>query len=316
MGCWNATCMLSQLPILEGDRVVVVPLHQNVWQERRNSGANGYLDSHALWQPALLPFRGVYNDCGFVEEIEYCEDKKVNQKIQQSIFDSLISKVQITSRGRLIGNIGKDERLDLPSPSPIEKKYWPELELKDILDLQSEIFYLHNFKHLGDENKDFPIVLGFCIMHEELYDEATKHKFNSSDYLKLLGIPIDRPEQKSRFKGPLWDVLLSEDAAQYLDKHDWHHRMMHFSIGMISQSGYVGTVKVLCEDAIIKYPPFMVPLIFELFAFEDYCMYTRKMIMPQPGAGRQDRNVGNYIGLMEKTLEFCKKRVKKDRKHE
>ncbi len=49
MGCWNETCALTNLPIHEGDKVVLVPVYDH--------------------QMTGLPIRGEYNDYGMIENI-------------------------------------------------------------------------------------------------------------------------------------------------------------------------------------------------------------------------------------------------------
>ena len=59
MGCWNATCTLTGLPILYGDEVYVIPLVDNTGH------SPCYTTSH--YKPISLPFEGVYDDYGRAE---------------------------------------------------------------------------------------------------------------------------------------------------------------------------------------------------------------------------------------------------------
>ena len=56
MGSWNKTCVLSNLAIYDGDKVVVFIL------EDGGDGSDSY--ATALFRPLLLPFNSVYNDYG------------------------------------------------------------------------------------------------------------------------------------------------------------------------------------------------------------------------------------------------------------
>ena len=53
MGCWNGTCALSNLPILEEDKIVLIPI----------------IGKGTSYEPIGLPIRGYYNDYGMIESI-------------------------------------------------------------------------------------------------------------------------------------------------------------------------------------------------------------------------------------------------------
>lgn len=65
MGCWNETCMLSNLPIEYGDEIVVIPLIQDNQNEIFYSyyPADNYLP--------LPPVVGKYNNYGNIENIDF-----------------------------------------------------------------------------------------------------------------------------------------------------------------------------------------------------------------------------------------------------
>lgn len=63
MGCWNATCGLSGLPILSRDKVVFLILES---QDCNLPGSDG-CEATDYYKPITLPFRGEYNDYGCVQ---------------------------------------------------------------------------------------------------------------------------------------------------------------------------------------------------------------------------------------------------------
>jgi len=65
MGCWNATCQISQLPILHDTPIRFVLLKQS------NRYSRGCYATD-FWDPCLVPLRGVYDDYGSIEKIEEC----------------------------------------------------------------------------------------------------------------------------------------------------------------------------------------------------------------------------------------------------
>jgi hypothetical protein len=56
MGCWNGTCGLSGLPILQGTEIYVFPIVE--------AYRDSFCYSTALYRPSVLPFRAEYNDYG------------------------------------------------------------------------------------------------------------------------------------------------------------------------------------------------------------------------------------------------------------
>lgn len=65
MGCWNATCNISNLPIYAGDKVVVIPLVQTTKDAEFNVC---YPTDNFV--PYAFPIFGEYDDYGGIENIE------------------------------------------------------------------------------------------------------------------------------------------------------------------------------------------------------------------------------------------------------
>jgi len=63
VGCFNAQCMISKLPILAGDKVYYIPLSKN-----------GYCDINRVAEQNFtvisVPFLAEYNDYGFIENVD------------------------------------------------------------------------------------------------------------------------------------------------------------------------------------------------------------------------------------------------------
>ena len=60
MGCWNETCMLTHLPILEGEDTICVLIAQQ-------PGDKDTIHSDAIYAPISLPLFGKYDDYGRLE---------------------------------------------------------------------------------------------------------------------------------------------------------------------------------------------------------------------------------------------------------
>jgi hypothetical protein len=66
MGCWYSTCNLTNLPIVDGDRIVLILLSSNKsdsYVETINS-----LAKQDLMRVFYLPIRGHYNDYGSIDK--------------------------------------------------------------------------------------------------------------------------------------------------------------------------------------------------------------------------------------------------------
>lgn len=69
MGTWNATCAVTQLPIKENERVVMIPLICKTVDHlaRDNISGAGSVENDLLAQPLSIPLRGTYNGVGGIE---------------------------------------------------------------------------------------------------------------------------------------------------------------------------------------------------------------------------------------------------------
>lgn len=65
MGCWNQTCVVSNLPICDNDPVVVFLLEQ---RNQQNLTKSNFCYSNALYNPVPMIFYGKYNDYGTCDE--------------------------------------------------------------------------------------------------------------------------------------------------------------------------------------------------------------------------------------------------------
>lgn len=65
MGCWNGTCMISQQPIFEGDKVILIPIAKAVNELPQHS----ICYSTELYRPIPIILEGTYNDYGSIENV-------------------------------------------------------------------------------------------------------------------------------------------------------------------------------------------------------------------------------------------------------
>lgn len=78
MGCWNATCNISNLPIYAGDDIVLILLMQTTQNVEFNVC---YPTDNFV--PYAFPIFGKYDDYGGIEEIEvFPENEKLIRSYQ------------------------------------------------------------------------------------------------------------------------------------------------------------------------------------------------------------------------------------------
>lgn len=65
MGCWNGTDLITQLPIMFGDKVVLIPLKR----EKRELPQHCIYYSTDLYKPYPIILKGEYNDYGLIENV-------------------------------------------------------------------------------------------------------------------------------------------------------------------------------------------------------------------------------------------------------
>lgn len=82
MGCWNATCAISGLPIPREAPVRMVLLTQGRDQfEDKPPPANGTTYPDDLWRPIVWPVSGLYDEYGLIEKIRIPADKLFNLRL-------------------------------------------------------------------------------------------------------------------------------------------------------------------------------------------------------------------------------------------
>jgi hypothetical protein len=82
MGCWNGTCLISNLPIYAGDEVVFFVLKRKCGAEL-DDVEHGHCYADALYEPLLYPIVGDYDDYGCIENVR--EDFSLIEKYFENI---------------------------------------------------------------------------------------------------------------------------------------------------------------------------------------------------------------------------------------
>lgn len=97
MGCWNATCLLSNLPIHFGEKILAIPIAETYYP---HNGDYAYPDS--VYLPFMPPVYGRYNGYGAVEDYDV-----ITVEVAEYFFQTLQEK------GALCGVEAEDSLQDL-----------------------------------------------------------------------------------------------------------------------------------------------------------------------------------------------------------
>lgn len=296
MGCWNGTCGISHLPILNGEKVVLFPIKRTQYA-RTNSG--GYVYPHDQFAPISIGVHGDYNDYGGIENIT---------KNGDVVFESLMSATDY--RGSLLQPIKKELDRHQSLGGKNEKP-------QDAEELFNEFIERGIYEGIG-----------FMMIRKEIYDtiidnlDKQKQKYKRDAHslidsyqkrMKAVQKEIDGlQEELVEAEGDAYQELLKRDIKKLEfqlthPKHDFEFEMKCHDNGLarhffnysegkhFMQSSFMAAVmnkdKALLDD-------FIDLILIELSMYD-----LRKGWGLQAGAGSQNDDVDLHIELAIHTID-------------
>lgn len=213
MGCWNATCMVSGLPIIDGDPIVTFV----IIEQRKNSwGSSCYCYGEAgLLSP---PIHGEYDDYGGIKNI------KMNKELEHTY--KFLNENLIPAPGYDLGNDTDNEFHCFEKHDTLEEMLQGTLErgyanIVDKYRMKSGV----NITHIKKEVWDHMMTYSDTIMdyrgvscrefYEKKYQKYTKQLQSLND------LPDDIKIEQARYIHPMnqWDgwhsfptMLLSKET--------------------------------------------------------------------------------------------------------
>ncbi|MEX3713473.1 hypothetical protein ABFV99_13810 [Cytobacillus horneckiae] len=238
MGCWNATCGISNLPIFYGDEVVMYIIERN--QIAEGNGL-GFSYPYEMYEPIAPPIYGRYNDYGGIEDIKNNED---------TIFDHLMSiKYQIDEgMAKRDGLVNKEPRnLEEMINDYIGRGVYRDIGFMLVRqDIHGVLIYSMN-NEIGD-NLDFHMK-EFCKAHDPSdfmsklllersngFIRATRHWNRLFPLVEKYGETTDKD-----LKDSFIDLIMMESVLTDLREH-WH-----VTSGAGSQTDITNSHKVLAN---------------------------------------------------------------------
>ncbi len=203
MGCWNGTCMISNLPIMTGESVVGYAIEYSSFGY--NSGAySGLCYSNDIARPLGLPFYGKYDDYGGIESID---DSSIAIKYLLHLFEEsglteLIEDIE-RDKKKIISNMTDKEVgvglvminrdiFDRLIASHIPTKY--DIKIDEVINGLKDIREFDKKKESLSRvlQKDEEIVMGFAGSPSRL--GLIVDILEEKDYRKMIQFVIDQGE--------------------------------------------------------------------------------------------------------------------------
>lgn len=274
MGCWNGTCMISNLPILNREEVKLVFLSS--YYEKFSLGNNsGYCYTTDLLSPAFFPITGKYNDYGIIDDIQ------------------------------------KDWAYDL-TVSILKKTYEAiEVEEKEIVDFSLDEFIRgieRGSLKVCEKNDIFkPSKFSFVMIRKDIWDGIVQNTKNNLNYwnddmkgeedLYIDGITFIDRKIKS--------LIDSIDRMKEVFGDDYDNRLIGHGLFFSMEDRFFN--KTMHLDYMISNMELVKSDYVELTLIKTFLENTRKGWMVQAGKGSQNDDIRPYLLLSDLVKEVSVK---------
>ena len=281
MGCWNATCMISGLPIIHGNAVVCFIISQNdygTWGDETGCNAEANIVSHSI--------HGNYNDYGCVEDIVDCPENEI-------LFEFL--------DGNMIPSPGHHLGVDTDNTSHHFKKSQTFSEQLECIE--------RGYASLKDPtacvggDKDSILTLTFIL--KDIWDFILAE---SDSWVDWGGNSI-----KERYRKMIREAC-GDYSEEQIEKYSCGGKYpREHVIEMLNTMG--GSEHPLKRGENIIWNSYDPTKMNEEFALQLCCLHwylnlLRINIRPQTGKGSQEENLEEHIKLYKKSIEMAEARLK------
>lgn len=106
MGCWNGTCFMSNLPILDGNRIVLIITALGNRLVADDKCSTAFCHPNDNEDPITLPIKGTYDDYG---SIKLDNKKGVAERIAENVIGRRMSEILESGHMRDDNTFGKDD---------------------------------------------------------------------------------------------------------------------------------------------------------------------------------------------------------------
>lgn len=292
MGSWNGTCGLSQLPIKEGDKIVLFPLLKNKYAD--NGGA-GFTYNYNQYAPISIPVFGEYNDYGGIQKITK------NGEFLFSLFQEAVSGEE----GQLLALNSKEVERQEAINSTFTRT--PK-DLEELIDV-----YLREPVYAG---------VGYMLVLEEVYQKTLEEVASRINYRSKIAMRSHFTEAAKQFLTEVNEILKTpletlheeqkklretkeDDSDEYYERWDAIRNQISIHYGIykdaFSQNVFVDyfsdlgksnyMFKKLLLQQLVKASKEQQDVLLsdyvDFILFDIVMDLTRKLWTPQGGAGSQ-----------------------------
>lgn len=296
MGCWNESCAISGLPILQGDDVKLIVLAENYWN------ATSCTDVNTFFIPYGFAFDGTYNDYGGID---------INTEVEKS--------------AELTLSLVKSELVELEQG---ENKYHDILVKKEGFDLEKLMEASHENRlflrnpHKGARNAISSDRQSWVVMIRKEIFEGIVTGYNPEVYAEIDNVESENNREKIWGYIPLNEMLSREF-------NDWLIKATEKSFGEYAILLADKPMHIRCEQPgqgledrhlfnmlqeSIKTPTQFRALqgkIIEMIKLQCFMDETRRSWVPPAGKGSQNSETDCHkllVNLMNKSIKQIKKR--------
>lgn len=311
MGCWNGTCMISNLPVIGGEEVKVVFLHSPFDKEELKKSA--YCYPNGVFHPGNFALTGEYDDYGGVENIE--ED--TNFKLIELYFQTKYKKIKVEGEEKETFNLydilNGIERgsLKVYTEGDVERKKMAE----GAVNVYSKSGYSseevkeqwETLANMDVSEKWRSSNLNFVMIRKDVWDGIVKE--HKTEFWK---------EDEDRKHPTDYYQTAQEWAAKRFNKFKKSEGIFRKFENPLSMAGYAGgnimfmnqfygTALEKADDELLDY---FQTLFTEMTIIESFLGSTRKGWMIVSGAGSQSDDWGSYLLLNKIVDNICTSKLK------
>jgi hypothetical protein len=336
MGCWNGTCMISNLPIISGEKIKLVILRKAI-SSGRLFNSSAYVYSHDIFTPSFFPISGVYNDYGMIEGVEEDWNYKLIEDYFKNLFgEKIIADGETKTDYTLIDILDGIERCDLKYYGKPTKE---DLKRKAMADEAIKVYSKDGFssEKIEKEWRDLANMditetlrqanLSFVMIREDIWNHITdnyKGEFYNRDAkgvedpdFYLTAKKFCKQEfEKGLARAEKINVLLNNKELKKAEvmKEITELLTSGYALGIFTRQNldfiapelYDKVVldgdKEIREDVLKRYTEFT--------CISSFLSETRKGWMVQAGAGSQHDGWDMHLMLAEKIANLCKEKIK------
>ena len=337
MGCWNGTCMISNLPIQYGDRVKLVILRGGISRKEHGSG---YVYSHDMFTPSFFPISGQYNDYGMIESIDEDWNYQLIQKYFKNLFgEKIIADGETKVDYNLCDILDGVERGDLkyfgkPNKEMLQRK---ELAVKATKVYDKSGYSSEKCKKDWHDLADMDISetlreanLSFVMIREDIWDYLSGKyvgEFYNRDakgtqdpdfYLtakRYCRIEFEKSLKRAEKLSGLLNVDKTDDKALEAAKAELMELLSSgYALGIFTRQNLDFIAPELYDTMAIEGDEEtreeVLQYYTEFTCISNFLSETRRGWMLQPGAGSQHDGWETHLMLAKKVVSLCQKKIK------